>query len=164
MNSGCFVTQISQPGVSNRSVCNYNYAAVSGFSSFDATRGYTYASASPQTVLAQGCSAYSQPVYSETKGLGCVDSRNLTYSGQPAYYAFDGASGQFVLVSSAVGYSQYNGYNGYSTTGWNTGYAYSNAAMYSGNVLRACDSSDPCPSGQICRSPYSDTTVGVCYF
>jgi hypothetical protein len=162
MDSGCFMLQLNQISTPTRANCNYNFGSTSGFSAFNTTRGYAYTGATAQTIFAQGCTNYTQPVYSELKGLGCVDSRNLNYAGQPAIYSLDSSSANFVLTSQAV---PYYAQNQYSQSGWNSNYSYTNASQYSGiNVLRACDTSEPCPGGQVCRSPYSDTSLGLCYF
>lgn len=162
MSSGCFMLQMNTYSSQGRTICNFNYsayAASAGFSNFDSTRGYQYSSTNMATMLSQGCQSYSQPVYSETKGLGCVDSRNLNYYGTPAYYTLDTNGQTFVLGARPISTNQYG------QLGWNMGYGYSSAtAAYSGAVLRVCDSSEPCPSGLVCRSPYTDTTLGVCYY
>jgi hypothetical protein len=162
MDSGCLMLQLNQLNAATRANCNYNYAGIAGFSNFNSTRGYAFTAANAQSIFAQGCTGASQPVYSEIKGLGCVDSRNLSYVGQPAVYSLDSSSTSFTLTSQAVPY--YQQYQ-YGATGWNAGYNYTNANLYGGfNVMRACDTSDPCPSGLICRSPYSDTNLGLCYY
>jgi hypothetical protein len=158
MGANCYYVQTNQSTTANRTYCSYNYASVQGFTNYTSANGYAYASSF--WGAATGCSAYQTTVYSEGKGLGCVDSNRLNMNGQPAMYNLDSSRGIFILTPATI-YPQNTIYGGFSS-----GFAYNTGS--SGNVLRACEGSgDPCPSGLTCRSPfgpYQGSAIGVCYY
>lgn len=176
MSASCYYQQTSanggayaygymnQPGTP----CNYNYSALSsqGFSQANTAGFY-------QTSMMYGmCSGGAQaPVYSPSKGLGCVDATRLNLSGQVATYALSQATMAFVPNSAPSPYYQTQPYgynNGYG--GGMSGYpgTYGNGMNGMVTVLRVCDGVELCPSGQYCRSPIGPTAssagVGICYF
>lgn len=161
MNATCYLLQTnalaSNPTAGH---CYYNYSANPGFQSITTT-GYNnnwslgiggwdpwrtnywngYGSNTTPS-----CGYSMQMVYSPTKGLGCVNTNQLNMNGQPVYYTFNQTTLTFVQA-----YIQY--YPGGTTS--------------TARVLRVCDDSEPCPSGQHCRSPMGPMpsgAIGICYF
>jgi hypothetical protein len=64
------------------------------------------------------------------------------------------------------GYGQY-GYGGYGQYGGGYGqYGGGYGGYNQVTVMRVCDSAEPCPAGQTCRSPIGGQVngVGLCYF
>lgn len=171
MAASCYNLQTSSANSSNRSVCNYNYAAFSGFTTYNGSSSSSYTNNSwwgGSTVgnTLNGCSSYQVMTYSPTKGLGCVDNGRLQYNGIPARYRLNTYSNAFELMpASAVATG--SGY-GYGTTSYNyqDQYQAQGQGQYAtgSDVLRVCDDAEPCPSGLSCRSPLGNVpTMGVCY-
>ena len=163
MSSAC-LTQSS--GYGGYSGCNNQvYANSIGFgpaqgaiqSGYGQQYGYGggYASSTPQVMIQCGQinmggygSGYSQGagVYSPSRGLGCVTPQMITANGQPALYALE-ATGRYFTPQANYA----NGYYG---------------GQQSSTVYRTCDSAEPCPSNQFCRSPLGQTgsSLGICYY
>lgn len=158
MSSAC-LTQSS--GYGGYSGCNNQvYASAMGFGPAQGAiqqSGYGqyggYASTTPQVMIqcqqinmgGYGMS-YGQGagVYSPSRGLGCVATQMVTANGQPALYALD-ATGRY--FTPQANYANYYGQS-------------------SSTVYRTCDSAEPCPSNQFCRSPLGQTgsSLGICYY
>jgi hypothetical protein len=181
MSAMCYYQQTStnnnysyanQPGTP----CNYNYSAlnVAGFT--QANTGGFYQTSGMYGACNNGAQA---PVYSPTKGLGCVDSTRLMLSGQIVTYALNQAAQTFVPSSAPSPYYGNQAYGGNNPYGGSIlgGSMYGGAGYFGGNsfgangmltVLRVCDSVELCPAGQFCRSPIGPTAmntgVGLCYF
>lgn len=139
--------------------CNYNYQAV-GFSQ-PSTLQYMASGVAP-TCGVSTMGTQQQLVYSPTKGLGCVDTSRLYLDGQVVAYGLNQATMTFTVVPTPPNLLVQSAY-------YNQG-MYGN--MYYNNttnqvvVLRVCDASEQCPSGQACRSPFGPSVpsaVGVCY-
>lgn len=163
MAATCYYVQTSQNGTAQRSYCAFNYSAYPGFYNY-ASSGFTSTS---WTGSMSGCTAGTQAVYSDQKGLGCVETRFLDYNGEYARYQLDSVSGQFVLAARM---SQTNYMYGSSAYGISSPSSYLDpySTLSSQVVLRACeDTNDPCPNGLTCRSPFGlqrASVIGVCYY
>ncbi len=157
MSAHCY-----SPNQYSYSSCNSAaYSAVPGFAPAQIVGGYGgyagYGEAVCTTNIGQSYSV-PQPVYSPSKGAGCVDSVGINQNGNPVYYMLNSNRSYFTPMGNSGYYG--GGYNGgyYGGGGYGAG---------SGVVLRACDTNDPCPSGQYCRSPFGPSTnaaIGICYY
>jgi hypothetical protein len=156
------------------SAINSGMTNASSVNQFSYTMGYSYAGASM-------CSTGQAQAYSPSKGMACVQTSQITASGQPVIYDLSPVTGNFATTSQPIpnfayyaqsqsqyGYGQsYYGQtsNPYGTTaGLSTSYLPTTATQ----VYRVCDGVESCPSGQSCRSalgPYvAGNAVGICYF
>lgn len=165
MNAGCYNWQTTTSVPQQRTSCAFNYSAYSsqGFSNYGSgSTSYTSNTWNSwgNTANYNGCSSYQAMVYSAAgKGLGCVDSGRITYSGIPARYQLNPATNEFMLLPpQALG----SGY-GYGNTSYPV--QYDNSTTTGSIVYRVCDDTDPCPSGLSCRSPLGNipTSLGLCY-
>jgi hypothetical protein len=161
MSANCYFQQTS--GASSTygymgGPCNYNYNMLSaqGFSS----SGGGYGSYGAMGSMYGGyCSSNQMAVYSPTKGLGCVNASSLMMNGQAVMYTLSQATMSFVPSSTPMSTQFPSSYGSGYGTPYTTGTGMT--------VLRVCDTaSEPCPSGQNCRSPVGGglNGVGVCYF
>jgi hypothetical protein len=158
MNATCYVAQTNNYSSATLAAqgtnCNYNYDATPGFTRYQGAAVGGYLSSSSGL----GCSGIQSTVYSDSKGLGCVDSTYINMMGVPARYVLQ-ANGTFTTVSVAtpLPYSQYQ--NNFGGVGSGSGIG--------ATVLRSCDGSEGCPGSQVCRAA-SPTSVnayglGICY-
>lgn len=155
MGASCYNVQTNSATSGNRGVCNYNFSAYSGFTTFNSSSSTSYTSSWMGGTT--GCSSYQVMAYSPGKGLGCVDSGRLNYNGIAARYQLDTYTNEFVLLNQTASTTYPYGTNNYNYQQ----YQYSSGAT----VVRVCDDSEPCPSGLSCRSPLGNTpTLGVCYY
>jgi hypothetical protein len=164
MNAGCFMAQTNNYYSAGQGTgCGAVYNSAQGFSAYRAQNQTGYVNGGYNQSLSAGCmGGYQMVVYSELKGLGCVDANNIFASGALALYAFDGM-GSIVLrgpyynnQSGGMGGGAYGSYNNNQNLNLST------------SILRTCDGSEPCPSGLSCRSPFGPYTtgssLGVCYY
>lgn len=176
--TGAQWNQPQQPYVGG--ACSYPYAqAANGGFTYANTSGLTFTSGSfgptSGTNLSMACSGSQSPVYSPSKGLGCVDNTRITMSGQPVIFDLNQYTGNFYPVSTPnpmlayqnqMGGQFNNQWNQQSWSGSNFG---SNGILPTGTqVYRVCDSSELCAGGQGCRpaiGPISaGSPIGICYF
>jgi hypothetical protein len=197
MASTCYLMQTSAVGTNpaQSGQCNYNYAAAGFSNATNINNGYGQGAG--QYGYTAGYSgyggAYGQPttptcstsvngtqqmlVYSNSKGIGCVDTSRLFMSGQVATYDLNRTTMNFSVVPTPATLYSNNPYayqNQYANSGYNSGYntGYANSAYSTLSptmVLRVCDANETCASGQTCRSPFGPTPqiaspIGVCYY
>ena len=160
LSAVCFNTQMMQGTqqfggpIQPNTTCGYNYQAVGGgFTQYNAVGGMNMG----MTNIASGCQqGYQEVVYSPTKGLGCVQSQQLTMSGMPARYQLNQMAGVFQLAPQTPFMPQQQ---------W---YPYNQFGANQQQVLRVCDPSEPCPGGQNCRAPAPGMPamngIGICYY
>jgi hypothetical protein len=167
MSAGCMVQRSTfnsgwgQPQAVS-GPCNFNYQSFNGFSSYQGN-GYT----SGWGGGTMGCQAYEVPVYSQSKGPGCVSTQTINYSGRVSLYTLNGG-----VFTRAGGYYA----NQFGGNSWNSS---TNNGLSSATFARACDlngGDDKCPSGEECRVAVHGqvasgqqgfqqaSPVGVCYF
>lgn len=164
MNASCYNLQSGTAASTNRSVCNYNYAAFSGFSNFNSSSSSSYTNNNwwGGSTLGASCSSSQVMAYSPTKGVGCVDNGRLSYNGIVAQYRLDTYTNEFTLLPQNT--SLGGGY-GYGGSNYNYNYNNNNQNWGGATALRICDDAEPCPSGLSCRSPLGNIpSMGVCYF
>lgn len=160
MNAACYAVQTQQGSTYTGTACNHNYSAAPGFTNYNPNSTYGSSSWS-----GGGCSSYYSMAYSDKKGLACVETRSLQYSGTPARYQLT-INGVFSLLP--MGSSNFN--NSYGSnyyTNWNNSYGASSYGS-SAVVYRVCADDDPCPSNLRCLSPLgfprsSGSELGICF-
>ena len=108
--------------------CSFPYSNYQGFTAYNG-----------------GCTGTQSPVYSASKGLGCVETSQMGYIGTPVQYQYSPQTMSFIPVG-----------------------------IQGGQVLRACDSVDQCASPNRCLppvpaqsmygyAPAASTGLGVCF-
>lgn len=196
MSAQCYQMQMASGAYNGQNVgqCSYPYASASyaGFGpanivggGFGSTYGSMYGATNPYVYGGAGmgmsaCNAGMAQAYSPSKGLGCVETRNISASGQPVIYGLSGtnfttvsqfnptyaAQAQYGQYGQMNPYGQYNPYNPY-TSGWGT----TNSMLIpqsQSQLYRVCDNAEPCPGNQTCRNPLGpmvgQAPIGICYF
>jgi hypothetical protein len=178
MNAGCFMAQTSSYATTAQGGCGAIYNSAQGFSGYRSqnqtgyVNGYyqqqsSYYGGAGGANLAGGCTGgYQMVVYSELKGLGCVDATNIFASGAVARYAFDGMG--TIVLQGPLYNNQASGTGGGAYGGQFANNSQYNSQNSASSVLRTCDGSEICPSGLTCRSPFGPYTtgssLGLCYY
>jgi hypothetical protein len=182
----CSYNYAAAPGFSSASNVNSGYNQMAGQYGYGTTYGAGYGNgygtsgygSSMTPTCANSMTGTQQIlVYSGSKGVGCVDSTRLFMSGQVATYDINRTTMNFSLIPTPTSLYSNNPYtnNQYGTNPYGTSpygaspYATSSTVVSPTMVLRVCDASELCASGQTCRSPIGPTAqiaspIGVCYY
>ena len=198
MSGQCLLTQRNNPTMgmntmtwgqptypqyaANNGPCSYNYqmASAQGFAPAGMSTGMVSSFGGTMWGAGNGaCYGNTVQVFSPSKGLGCVDTTNITISGQPVIYDLNQSTLNYSPISSPIpnfaAYQyQMQSQQGFGWTGSTFGNTWGGAGNTSivpqGNTqaYRVCDTAEQCPNAQYCRSPRGPMSgagpIGICYF